>query len=227
MAVGAALSGKHSFLFANGTHGVVDLAERGLLASLDLRGEVAFDVGIAQGGFSAGVELVGDGGDDVAAARVRVEETATVAEVAGLVVEIDELFRFEIVGANLDDRLGDLLAVGADVLDGSAADIAGDSCETLDSGVSAIDGVEHEVVPVLARAHFEQDAVPFPVLVLRGLDSDAHHEAIKARVAYEQIASPAEDEEREVAFVRQAGRLRRFRPRLWLRRRSAQGRRCA
>ena len=191
LAVRAALSDEHSLLFANGTHGVVDLAECGLVATFDLLGEVAFYVSVAQGGLSVGVELVKDGGDDVAATRIGVEEAAPVAEMAGFMVKIDELLRFEIVGANLGDRLGDLLAVGTYVLDWRASDVSWDSGEAFDSGVVVVHRVEDEVIPGLSRACFEQNAVPFPAPPLRGFDGDAHHETIEACVAYKQIAAPA------------------------------------
>ena len=47
-------------------------------------------------------------------------------------VEIDKGAGVEIVGAHLDDGLGDLLSVGSDILDGSSAYVAGNARETLD-----------------------------------------------------------------------------------------------
>jgi hypothetical protein len=118
---------------------------------------VRFDVGVAEGRFSTGAKAVGDGGDDVTAAGFGVEEAAAVAEEAGFAVEIDELGGFEVVGADVRNGLGDLLSVGSDVLDGSAAGVAGDAGEAFDAGVSPVDGVEDDIVPIFAGADFEQD----------------------------------------------------------------------
>jgi len=63
----------------------------------------------------------------ISAARCGVEDAAAVGEAAGLAVHLDEGVGFEVVGADSDDGLGDLLAVGADVLDGSCADVSRDA----------------------------------------------------------------------------------------------------
>ena len=138
----------------------------GSLTSLNLRGEVSLNVSVAQRGLSAGMQLVGDRSDDVSPARVGVEEAATVSEVAGLMVEIDE-------GAGGRDRkhgphdsLGDLLTVGADVLDGSSPNVAGNPCEALQTGVASLDRVKDEVVPVFSSSCVEHNAVPFTALLL-------------------------------------------------------------
>ena len=122
---------------------------------------------------AAGTQAVGDGGDDVAAAGFGVEEAAAVSEEAGLPVEIDECSGLEIVGADLHDGLGDLLSVGSDVLDGSAAGVAGDTGEAFDAGVFVVDGVEHDVVPGFACANFEQDVLAVGALRLGGRHGDA------------------------------------------------------
>ena len=66
---------------------------------------------------------------------------------------------FEVVGADLRDGLGDLLTIGSDVLDWRAAGVAGDAGQAFDSGVSAVDGVEDDIVPIFAGADFEQDFI--------------------------------------------------------------------
>ena len=54
------------------------------------------------------------------------------------------------------DRLGDLLAVGADVLDRGRADRAGDAGQRLDADPAALDGAGDQVVPGLPRGDRDQ-----------------------------------------------------------------------
>jgi hypothetical protein len=112
-----------------------------------------------------------------------------------------------IVGAHLNDSLGNLLPISSNVLDGGAPDVAGNARKTFDSGVSVVDGIEHDIVPIFARPYFEQHAIPFPALVLRVRRADAHHDPVKTHIAHQQIASTTEDEERKIALPGELHRL--------------------
>ena len=160
-------------------------------------GEVALEVGVAERGGGVGVEPEVDAVDDVAAGFVGVETAGAVAEVTGGIGELDEGVGSSIVGVDGGDGLRDLLAVGADVLDGRSADGAGDAGEALDAGETAVDGVLNEGVPGLAGADGEE-------VVTEGsnaADLDVEDEAVEAGVTDEEIAAAAEDEEREGVLV--------------------------
>ena len=94
--------------------------------------------------------MKGNRRDYVAVAMRGVEDTATVGEAALLCCEIDEVECFKIECTNLNDRVGNLLAVGSYVLDRCAANTPGDTCETLDSADSLLAYVEDEGVPFCA-----------------------------------------------------------------------------
>src|SRR5277367_5898736 len=194
LAVRAALSGKHSLLLTDGPYGVVDLAERGFLTALDLRGEVALNIGVTQGGLALRPKRIGDRGDDVSPARLRVEEAATITEVAGFMVEIDETKGLKIVGPDLLNDLGNLLSIGANILNGGASDIAGNSRKALESGIASLDRIKDEAIPVFSGPCLEDNAVPFTALLLFGLGRDADNNSVKACIADQQVASSAKDE---------------------------------
>ncbi len=111
---------------------------------------MAGEVGVGEVGFGGGIEAEGDGGDDVAVAVGGVEDASAVGEAALVAGEIDEGGGFEVEGADGGDGVGDLLTVGSYVLDGGAADGAGDAGEALDAGDSLLGDVEDEGVPVAA-----------------------------------------------------------------------------
>jgi hypothetical protein len=123
-------------------------------------------------------------------------------------VQIDERAGFEIVGAHLHDGLGDLLPIGPDVLDGSTSYVSGNAGKTLDPGIAVIHRVKDDVVPILSRANFKENALPVPAFALRDGHTDAQDHSIKSRVAYQQVASSAKNKKREVSFLREAHCLR-------------------
>jgi hypothetical protein len=119
--------------------------------------------------------------------------------------------RFKIVSAHLLDGLGDLLSVGPDVLHGSAACIAGNAGETLDSGVVVIDRIAHHVVPVLSRAYLEDDAPAFFVFVPRDRYRNTHHESVKTLIAHQEIASATKDEQWQLSLMGELDGFEKFR----------------
>lgn len=139
---------EHAFRVTNLSNGVVDLERTGRLAGCKLWGEVSGEVGVGEVGRGGEVEPEGDLGHDITAAMGRVEDTLTVGEAAGLAGERDEGEGFEVECTDGLDRLGDLLTVGPDVLDGGASNGAGDAGKTLDAADSLFADVEDKGVPV-------------------------------------------------------------------------------
>jgi hypothetical protein len=114
-------------------------------------------------------------------------------------VEFDHAAFVEVEGADAADDGGDLLAVGADVLNGSAADGAGDSGEAFDAGAVLLDGALDELIPVFASGDAEQDTglagvLGTNVLLFDAPEGDVEDEAGKAGVGDEEVAAAAEDE---------------------------------
>jgi len=130
-------------------------------------------------------------GNDVAATVGGVEAAAAVAEGAVGGGEGDELERVKVEGADVGDGVGDLLAVGADVLDGRAADSAGDTGEAFDAADSLLADLEDEAVPVGAGGDGVVDEVACAVGLGRGVDGDVEDEAVEAAVADEEVAATA------------------------------------
>jgi len=129
------------------------------------------------------VELEVDAVDDVAAGFVGVEEAGAVAEVAGGFVEGDVGLLFAVEGVDGDDGFGDFLAVGADVLDGRAADGAGDAGQALDAGVVGGYSVLDEGVPGFAGADGEEACAE----VVYAGDLHVEDEAVVAGVGDEEV----------------------------------------
>jgi hypothetical protein len=67
--------------------------------------------------------------------------------------------------------------------------------------------VEHNVVPVLARANLEQNTVPDPALANPDRDTDPHDDSIKSRIAHQQIAPPTQHKEGQFSFLCEADRF--------------------
>ncbi len=107
---------EHAFGPADVADSVIEL-ERGGVGS----GKALLEVGVGEVRPGVGRETEGDGGDDVATAGGGVEEARPVVEAAVPVGEVGEGAGVEVEGADGGDGFGDLLAVGADVLDGRAA----------------------------------------------------------------------------------------------------------
>ncbi len=191
--VGVAGSEEHALGAADLADGMVDLDGCGLPA-----GEVAGEVGVGEVGRGATREAEGDGGDEVAAAGGGVEEAGAVGEAAIRVGELGEEAGVEVERADSVDGLRDLLAVGADVLDGRGAGEAGDAGEALHAGEVEVAGVEDEGVPVEAGGGAEID-VAGEVAPLDGEgEGEVEDEAGKARVGDEQVGAAAERVEGEV-----------------------------
>ena len=196
-AVGFAGDEEHAFGVADAADGVVDVEGCGWGGG---GGEVVAEVGVGEVGSGGGVEAEGDGGDDVAVAVGGVEDAAAVGEVAVGGREGDEGEGFAVEGADVGDGLGDLLTVGADVLDGRAADEAGDAGEALDAGEVCLADGEGEGVPVGAGGDGVGDGLRGAVEERRSGEGDVEDEAGKAGVGDEEVRAAAEEEEGEVVL---------------------------
>jgi hypothetical protein len=201
-AVGVSFDQEHAFAAADLADGVVDVERRGGGCA---RGEVLLQVGVAEVGRGGGVETEGDAGDDVAAAVGGVETAAAVAEGAvsgGEGYEGGSFGGVEVEGADVGDGVGDLLAVGADVLDGGSADQSGDTGEALDAGDSLLADGEDEGVPVVAGGDGVLDGVGGGGGDGGGAgEGDVEDDAVEAGVGDEEIAAAAEDECGQVVLV--------------------------
>jgi len=205
-AVGFALDDQHALAVTDLADGVVDLHRRRSGAA----GEVALQVGVGELWSCGEVEAKGDLGDDVAVAMGRVEDAAAVGEPALLMREGDEGVGRQVEGADLGDGVGDLLAVGSDVLDWGAPDRAWDAGEALDAGDSLLADAEDEAVPLGAGGGGVVDVSAFGAGVGGGADGDVEDEAVEAGVADEEIAAAAEDEDFEAVPAGEVDSLEEF-----------------
>src|SRR5690606_3127098 len=138
------------------------------------------------------VQRVRDVQDDVPV--VALEDAVPVGEAAVVRAERDDGAGLPVVRADLDDRLADVLAVGADVLDRGRADAPGDAGQALDAGQAVGDAAGDEGVPVLTGLDPDEDRV-----VLRGdafgaAGADVDDGAGEPVVGHHQVAAAAEHE---------------------------------
>lgn len=201
-AIGFTFDDQHALAMADRPDSVEDIERsgRGVRAPVS---EVALQIGVGKIGASGGIEAEGDGGDNVAMAVRGVEDTAAIREAALLAGEGDEgigcgVFKaFKIESANGGNGAGNLLSIGPDVLDGCAADRAGDSGETFDSADSLLTDAEDEGVPFGPAGCDAVDGCTDASGCDGVIDSDADDQAIEALIADEEIAASAEDEDFE------------------------------
>jgi hypothetical protein len=149
------------------------------------------EVGVGEIWLRSAVETEGDLGDDVAVAVGGVEEAGAVGEAALFLRQGEERKGFEVEGADFGDGGGDLLAVGSDVLDGRAADEAGDSGEAFDAGDAEHAGGADEVVPGDAGVDLDLRAVETG----GGADGGEEDEAGKALVGNDEVGAAADGED--------------------------------
>ncbi len=136
-----------------------------------------------------------------------VEDTAAIGEAAELGRQRDKVEGFKIERPYKEDAGGDLLSIGADVLDGRAADETRDACEAFDTGDTSFGDVKNEGVPIHSGGDSIGDAclpghiVAVAIDVDRSLNLDMEDEAVEAAVADEEVTASTEDEELQVAFA--------------------------
>ncbi len=137
-----------------------------------------------------GGQAVGDAQHDVPGG-VALEGARAVGERARLGRQVPELAVRAVPHPDARDRLGDVLAVGADVLDRRRADRAGDAREALDAGATAGDAALHERVPRLAGGDVQEVAV-----ALDAGGEHADHGPREAGVGHDEVAAARHEEHR-------------------------------
>lgn len=190
--VGLTFYDQHALAVANLADGVVDLNGGGLAVS-----EVAGEICIGKTRLSCRVEAEGHRCDDVAAAFGGVEEALAIGEAALGVREIDEAGGFEIERADGGDGLGDLLAVGPYVLDGSSSDSSGYPGEALDAANSLLAGGKDEVVPLDTGGNGVFEVIAVGDWSCRAIEGDAKDEPAEAGVGDEEVAAAPQGEDLE------------------------------
>ena len=199
----------HALAAAQLEHGSAYVGRRHPLADLDA--EAAGQLGVADRCAQPGV-LEGErhGQHDVPVGPL--EHAVAVAEAALRRAQQDDVVGAAVQGADPADGLGDLLAVGADVLDRGGADAAGDAGERLEPGVPLVDRVaattwSQSTPASTCSACSAQRRHGDPA------GGDLEHGAVEALVGHHQVAAAAQDQQRLGSRCRRPGPPRRPRPR--------------
>src|SRR6185436_2178911 len=129
--------------------GIADVGQRRAVAELDP--EPAGELGVADRGRAVRALELERHREDDPAARGALERARAVGEPARLGPEVRNGVARAVEDADRADRLGHLLAVGADVLDGRRPDRPRDAREALHARQAVRDGARDERVPGLAR----------------------------------------------------------------------------
>ena len=111
-----------------------------------------------------------------------------------------------IVGPHRDDRVGDLLPVGADVLDRRGAYEARDARQALDSRQPIGHASRKQVVPRLARRRDQLDAIA-PGLYRHAPGEDPQHSAVEPGVGDNQVRPSSDHQEGLAGSVHGGDRL--------------------
>ena len=127
-------------------------------------------------------------------ARRALEDAVPVAEAALAGAEHDDVAGAAVERPHPADRLGHLLAVGADVLDRCGTDPAGDAGQRLDAGQVLLDGQRDQMVPV--DAGLDLQGVLGPDGDGDPAGGDLQDGAGEARVAHHQVAAAAQHQQR-------------------------------
>jgi len=120
--------------------------------------------------------------------------------------EGDEIKGFEIEGADRVDGAGDLLPIGADVLNGRTSDEAGDAGQALDSADSLLAGPEDEGVPVYAGVDDGETLFGADLVT----DVDEEDEAGEAFVGDDEVGAATKGEDWEALPVGEGDGLEEF-----------------
>ena len=171
-------------------HGAAHVGERGRLPLGDP--ERAGELGVADRGRVIGLrERVGDREHDPAAGRA-LEHARAVREAAVGGGELLDRAGVAVIDAHGDDRVRDLLPVGADVLDRGGADRAGDAGQALDAGAARPPRSRPRTGPT-ARRRRPTSAVAVGVHAAGG---DPEHGAGEAGVGDDQVRAAGQDQQR-------------------------------
>ena len=131
---------------------------------------------------------------DPAAGRA-LEDARAVGEAARVRLELGDLAARAVEDAHGGDRVADLLAVRADVLDRRRPDGARDAREALHAGQALGDARRDEGVPRLAGLHVEHDAAAVAGLARDPGGEDADDRAGEAVVGDDDVAAAGQHEQ--------------------------------
>ena len=133
-----------------------------------------------------------DGRDDDLPAQLVLEDALAVAEGAVRGIEREPVARPDAEHLHAADRIAGLAAVGADVLHGSGARLAGNEREILDAPQTAFDGPGDQIVPLDPRLDAQAHLV---ALVGQQLDAAGHGREQHAVVVLceEDVVAAGED----------------------------------
>ena len=204
----------HALGAAQRQHGLADLTGIDAGAHLDVesRGQLAVGDGGGQGRLA---HVEGHREDDPAARRpprasradIRVGQGALESGVAVGQTQlrqrkVNRSPRGAVPGAHGGQELGDLGAVGADVLHGGGTDRAGDARQRGETAPVGSDGLPHEVIPGGARSGGDLRA---PAGVI-GDQSDvgariAHDDPVEAAIGGQDVGAAADHEQRRILGI--------------------------
>ena len=122
-----------------------------------------------------------------------------------------EAERLAVENAHRGNRLRDLLPVGADVLDGTAADHAWNPGQALDAAETLVAGNADEVIPVEARGNVVNGEVLRVLDARLACQGDLHNHTRKAVVRDNEIGTSAQREQRNLAKLGEANGLQQLR----------------
>src|SRR6185369_7721017 len=126
------------------------------------------------------------------------EPAGPVAEIAPLVRYLMDVAGHPVVDPHRRDRLGDFLAVGADVLDRGGPGEPGDAGQALEAGQPLGHAPGDHRVPVLAGRHGQRARSAVPADAAR---RDLDHGAVEPLVGDDKVAAAAQDQQRLAGHV--------------------------
>jgi hypothetical protein len=162
------------------------------------------EVGVGEVGAGCRVEAEDDLGDDVAVAFDGVEDAGAIREAACLVGKFREAEGLEVECAHPCDGLRDLLAVGADVLNGRRAGQPGDAGEAFHAGDSLLAEVQDQSIPVGAGGDFRFDGGFIAGEFDRFRELDLQDQAGVALVRNDKVGAAAEREDGKILLAGEA-----------------------
>src|SRR5262245_33581326 len=196
-AVGIAVLDHHRLRALDRQDGLADLGQRGGGDAVAL--EVRGDLRVADARRAARPQPVRHLEDHVAVGRAALEHAVPVREATVRGGQREHATRRRVERADAADGLGDLLTVGAHVLDRRGADETGNATQAFETGPATRHRVAHQIVPDLPRRRGQLDR---GAADLAGLDAplrDAQHEAVHPAIGHDEVRAAAEDAERHTA----------------------------
>src|SRR5579872_442109 len=136
--------------------------------------------------------------NDEAAAFARIEDAGAIGESASFATKFANLPLLPVEDFDGLDRLGDFLPVGSDILNGRAADAAGDPAQAFDSGTICCDRVRDEAVPRFTGSHLEDGSAVVVRAAFDACGCNFDHEPRPAGIGDDKIAATAEHKQRQI-----------------------------